>query len=151
MFVAGNRPGLGHIVYAEAGRLMAVPFDAVRRVVKGGAIPIVENVDMRPNGDWASYSMSSTGTLVFREGTLHELVSIDSGSGAVRLFNEPAPVRAPAFVAGWQTSRDGNSGLAAPDLDARHRARCAHATDDGVNRQSQLRLGAGRSPRSSTR
>ena len=83
-FVAGDEPGFGHVVYAEAGRLMALPFDATRRVVKGSAVPIVENVAMRPNGDRADYTVSTTGTLVFREGSLHELVSIDRGSGAVR-------------------------------------------------------------------
>jgi serine/threonine-protein kinase len=83
-FLAGRAPGLGHIVYAEAGRLMALPFDAKRRVVKGSAVPIVENVAMRPNGDAASYAVSPSGTLVFREGTLRELVSIDRGSGAIR-------------------------------------------------------------------
>jgi dipeptidyl aminopeptidase/acylaminoacyl peptidase len=83
-FVAGHEPGFGHIVYAEAGRLMALPFDATRRVVKGGAVPIVENVAMRPNGDWADYAVSPAGSLVFREGTLHELVSIDRGSGVIR-------------------------------------------------------------------
>jgi WD40 repeat protein len=83
-FVAGDEPGFGHVVYAESGRLMALPFDAARRIVKGGAVPIVENVAMRGNGDLADYTVSSTGTLVFRDGSLHELVSIDRGSGAVR-------------------------------------------------------------------
>ena len=86
-FVPSDRPGFGHIVYAEAGRLMALPFDVARRVVKGGAVPIVENVDMRPNNDSANYTISTTGTLVFREGSLHELVSIDRSNGAVRPFS----------------------------------------------------------------
>ena len=83
-FVPGDEPGFGHVVYGDAGRLMALPFDAARRVVKGGAAPIIENVAMRPNGDLADYTVSSTGTLVFRDGSLHELVSIDRGSGAIR-------------------------------------------------------------------
>src|SRR6185436_6756133 len=83
-FVAGDTRGFGHIVYGESGRLMALPFDAARRLVKGAAVPIVENVAMRGNGDLADYTVSSTGTLVFRDGSLHELVSIDRGSGAVR-------------------------------------------------------------------
>jgi Tol biopolymer transport system component len=83
-FVAGHEPGFGHIVYAEAGRLMALPFDTGRRVGTGAAVPIVENVAMRPNGDAAHYGISPAGTLVFREGSLHELVSIDRGSGAIR-------------------------------------------------------------------
>jgi Tol biopolymer transport system component len=52
--------------------------------VKGGAVPIVENVAMRPNGDAANYAVSAAGALVFREGTLHELVSIERGTGAIR-------------------------------------------------------------------
>ena len=50
----------------------------------GAAVPIVENVAMRANGDLADYGLSTTGTLVFRQGALHELVSIDRDSGAVR-------------------------------------------------------------------
>jgi hypothetical protein len=40
-FIPSTRSGVGHIVFGEAGRLMAVPFDAMRREVKGGAVPIV--------------------------------------------------------------------------------------------------------------
>jgi hypothetical protein len=83
-FVPGDRPGFGHVVYADAGRLMAVPFDAGRRIVKGAAVPIVENVAMRPNGDFANYAVSSTGALVFRKGSRYELVSIDRANAAVR-------------------------------------------------------------------
>ena len=83
-FVAGDDPSVGHVVYAESGRLMALPFDAARRIVKGSAVPIVESVAMRGNGDLADYTVSTTGTLVFREGSQHELVSIERGSGAVR-------------------------------------------------------------------
>jgi Tol biopolymer transport system component len=83
-FVDGNAPGVGHVVYATAGRLVAVPFDANQRMVMGAAVPIVENVEMRANGDLADYALSTTGTLVFRQGALHELVSIDRDSGAVR-------------------------------------------------------------------
>jgi hypothetical protein len=83
-FVAGDAPGVGHVVYAAAGRLVAVPFDATRRMVKGAAVPIVENVAMRANLDFADYAVSSTGTLVFREAGLHELVSIERSNGAIR-------------------------------------------------------------------
>ena len=47
-------------------------------------MPIVENVAMRANGDLADYAWSTSGTLVFREGSLHELVWVDRASGAVR-------------------------------------------------------------------
>jgi hypothetical protein len=36
------------------------------------------------NGAWADYTVSSTRTLVLRDGSLHELVSIDRGNGAIR-------------------------------------------------------------------
>jgi Tol biopolymer transport system component/tRNA A-37 threonylcarbamoyl transferase component Bud32 len=83
-FVEGDAPGVGHVVYAASGRLLAVPFDAGRRVVKGGAVPIVENVAMRANGDLADYAVSATGTLVFREAALHELVGIDRNTAAIQ-------------------------------------------------------------------
>ena len=83
-FVAGDEPGVGHIVYAAGGRLMALPFDGGRPVAKGTAVPILENVAMRSNGDFANYAISATGTLVFREGALHELVSIDRDTRAIR-------------------------------------------------------------------
>jgi dipeptidyl aminopeptidase/acylaminoacyl peptidase len=83
-FVAGDERGRGHIVYGDAGRLMALPFDAIARVAKGGAVPIVENVAMRANGDLADYTVSSTGTLVFRDASLSELVSVDRETKAVR-------------------------------------------------------------------
>jgi serine/threonine protein kinase/Tol biopolymer transport system component len=83
-FVGGDSPGVGHVVYAAAGRLLAVPFDTAKRQVTGAAVPIVENVEMRANGDLADYSLSTAGTLVFREGALNELVSIDRDSGVAR-------------------------------------------------------------------
>ena len=83
-FVAGDKPGVGHIVYGDGGRLMALPFDASQRVAKGTAVPILENVAMRSNGDFADYAVSATGTLVFREGALHELVSIDRDTRTIR-------------------------------------------------------------------
>jgi serine/threonine-protein kinase len=56
-FVAGDSPGVGHVVYAAGGRLVAVPFDANQRTVTGSAVPIVENVEMRANGDLADYAL----------------------------------------------------------------------------------------------
>ena len=76
-FVARSEGGIGHIVYGHGGRLMAVPFDSMRRVVLGGPAPVVENVAMRPNGDGAEYRVARNGTLIFREATLHELVWVD--------------------------------------------------------------------------
>jgi serine/threonine-protein kinase len=83
-FVAGRDAGHSHVVYAESGRLIVVAFNVDTLALEGTAVPLVENVAMRPNGDAAQYAVSDAGTLVFREGTMHELVSVDRTSGAVR-------------------------------------------------------------------
>jgi serine/threonine-protein kinase len=83
-FIAAEGGDIGHIVFGRGGRLMAVPFDARRRVVLGSAVPVVENVAMRPNGDWAAYSVAGNGLLIYREATLHELVWVERGSQSVR-------------------------------------------------------------------
>jgi Tol biopolymer transport system component len=59
----------GHLIYAQAGNLVAVPFDARRLEVSGAAVPVVEGV-LQPTGSGAAaYSFSSTGTLAYVSGT----------------------------------------------------------------------------------
>jgi Tol biopolymer transport system component len=58
----------GHLVYAQAGNLMAVPFDLQRLSVTGAAVPVVEGV-LRPNTGAAQYSFSATGSLVYVPGS----------------------------------------------------------------------------------
>jgi serine/threonine protein kinase/Tol biopolymer transport system component len=58
----------GHLVYLQAGNLMAVPFDPERLAVTGSAIPAVEGVLQSPFSGAAQYSFSSTGTLVYVPG-----------------------------------------------------------------------------------
>jgi Tol biopolymer transport system component len=58
----------GHLVYAQAGSLMAVPFDAQRLAVTGAAVPVVENVSHAPTAGAAQYSISTTGSLVYVPG-----------------------------------------------------------------------------------
>jgi len=60
----------GHIVYSQAGTLIAVPFDPQKLRVTGAAIPVVEGVQQSiTNGD-AQYSFSNTGSLAYIPGTL---------------------------------------------------------------------------------
>jgi hypothetical protein len=84
IFIGTDGRGSGHVVFADAGRLMAIPFDGVRSAVIGPAVPILENVSMRPNGDRADFAVAA-GRLVYREGSLQELVWIDRGTGTVRM------------------------------------------------------------------
>ncbi|MEE8146276.1 MAG: protein kinase, partial [Longimicrobiales bacterium] len=58
----------GHILYADAsGGLWAVPFDANRREVLGGAVPIFDGLSVF-QGLFARFSVSRNGTLVYGAG-----------------------------------------------------------------------------------
>jgi eukaryotic-like serine/threonine-protein kinase len=58
----------GHLVYAQGGSLMAVPFDPKRLEVTGTAVPVVEGVLQSPVTGAAQYSISATGSLVYVKG-----------------------------------------------------------------------------------
>jgi Tol biopolymer transport system component len=58
----------GHLVYAQAGSLMAVPFDPRRLAITGVAVPVVEGVLQSPWSGAAQYSLSATGSLVYIPG-----------------------------------------------------------------------------------
>jgi Tol biopolymer transport system component len=69
-------------VYGYAGRLFAAPFDLPTLTTTGSAVPVIENVEMRPNGDAAQFSVSTDGTIVYREGAQAELVWVDRAGAA---------------------------------------------------------------------
>ena len=56
----------GHLLYAQAGTLMAVPFDAEKMEVTGSAVPMVEGVMQVVTG--AQYTVSDNGTLAYLPG-----------------------------------------------------------------------------------
>jgi eukaryotic-like serine/threonine-protein kinase len=60
----------GHLVYAQEGSLMAVPFDPQRLEVTGKAVPVVESVLQYPTTGDAQYNFSATGSLVYVSGGL---------------------------------------------------------------------------------
>jgi eukaryotic-like serine/threonine-protein kinase len=60
----------GHLVYAQGGSLVAVPFDAQRLELTGAAVPVVEGVLQSPVTGAAQYSMSTTGSLAYVSGGL---------------------------------------------------------------------------------
>jgi len=60
----------GHIVYARAGALLAVPFDVGRLQVTGPPVPVLEGVFMCPNNGAAHFSISDTGTLAYASGPI---------------------------------------------------------------------------------
>ena len=89
----------GHLIYVQAGTLMAAPFDAQRLELTGTAIPVVENVLQSALTGASQYTISDTGLLAYigggvqsarqaivwvsRNGTQHPL------TGTLRAFQSP--------------------------------------------------------------
>jgi serine/threonine-protein kinase len=63
---APNYLPTGHLIYAQGNTLFGIAFDANRRAVSGGPVPLVEGVRRSPTvvTDAAQYAVSATGTLV---------------------------------------------------------------------------------------
>jgi serine/threonine-protein kinase len=74
--------GGAFLVYARAGRLWAARFDTSRLAVDGAAEPVVDNVEMRPNGDGAQFAVSATGTLAYMEASSSELAWVNRSGEA---------------------------------------------------------------------
>jgi serine/threonine-protein kinase len=58
----------GHLVYAGAGGLLAVPFDLKRLEVGGPPVSILKGVSMQPDRGGAEFSLSSDGSLAYVPG-----------------------------------------------------------------------------------
>ncbi len=94
--IGGTRPyyaPTGHLTYAQAGTLMAVPFDAQRLAVTGSPVPVLEGVLESPASGVAQYSFSNTGSLVYLsgglQGTQRRLVWVDR-KGAEQPLSAPS-------------------------------------------------------------
>ncbi len=100
----------GHLLYADgAGGLWAVPFDARRGEVLGGAVPVFDGLTVL--GPSARYSVSRNGTLVYGTGG-----AAGAGTGGGRRLlvvdlegNEEPLVLAPRDLAEVKWSPDGQS------------------------------------------
>lgn len=55
----------GHIVFARAGSLLAVPFDLNRLEVTGSPVPVLDGVMTSPTTGAASFEVSENGTLAY--------------------------------------------------------------------------------------
>ena len=83
------------LVFARGGRLWAARLDVDRGAVIGSPQAVVDNVEMRANGDGAQYALAENGTLVYLEASQTQLVWVDrSGastpiSPALRRFAMP--------------------------------------------------------------
>jgi Tol biopolymer transport system component len=63
----------GHLVYAEGGRLLAVPFDPVRLRLTGTASSVLDGLHTSPTSGLAYFAVSNTGTLAYLSGREAEL------------------------------------------------------------------------------
>jgi eukaryotic-like serine/threonine-protein kinase len=69
----GNQPRYapsGHLVYAQSGSLMAVPFDIQRLTMTGPPAAVVMDVQQDRGTGVAQYSVSTTGSLVYVRGNV---------------------------------------------------------------------------------
>jgi Tol biopolymer transport system component len=55
----------GHLLYVVGSTLLAVPFDVAALEMRGGAVPLVEDVARSPDGVMAYFSVSNDGDLVY--------------------------------------------------------------------------------------
>ncbi len=102
LFEGGTFPrytSTGHIVFARAGALLAVPFDAARRVTVGDPRVVLQGVSTFGLAGTAQYAVSTSGALVYLPGGVEDvrqsLVWVDRqgreqpASVAVRGFETP--------------------------------------------------------------
>ena len=86
----------GHIVFARADALLAVPFDLERLEVTGPVAPVAERVQTYPATGAAQFAISASGTLVYVPGgastSLSSLVWVDR-----RGTETPIPGRPEAY------------------------------------------------------
>jgi WD40 repeat protein len=84
----------GHIVYATAGKLLAVPFDVERLEVSGSAFEVVDGIMMSRNTGAAHFSISKRGDLAYVQGGIEgdgrTLVWVDRAGKEDPLPLEPA-------------------------------------------------------------
>jgi len=94
--IGGSSPqyaSTGHLIYAQAGTLMAVPFDQKRLTLTNSPTPVLENIWQSPVYGMAQYSFSDTGSLIYLSGGLQgvqrKLVWVDR-KGVEQPLSAPA-------------------------------------------------------------
>jgi serine/threonine-protein kinase len=89
----------GHLVYARAGSLLAVPFDLSRLAVTGHPVQILDDVVTNPPTGAAFYALSNDGSLAYLRGgpvsAERKLVWVDREGNAKPLSEGPGAYVAP--------------------------------------------------------
>ena len=74
----------GHLVFGSGdGVLMAIPFDAKKREVRGGPVPVVSGIRIEEGFGFAQYATTPAGTLIFVPGQsqLHGRIALLRADG----------------------------------------------------------------------
>ena len=83
----------GHLVYARAGSLLAVAFDADSLEAQGVPVTVLEGVATSPNTGQAEYGLSRDGTLIYAPGDSwgddHRVVWVDRDGNVEPLIETP--------------------------------------------------------------
>ena len=74
----GRYVATGHLVYATAGIVFAVPMNLRRLEVTGGPVPVVEGVRRATTSGVAQFDLSSSGSLVYLPGPNSIAASVQS-------------------------------------------------------------------------
>jgi len=97
----------GHIVYARAGKLFAVPFDLGRREVTGAPMQVLDNVMMSQNTGAAHFAVSRRGDLAYVpggvEGGNRTLVWVDRSGKTENVPLDPASYLYPRLAPDGKT------------------------------------------------
>ena len=97
-YAAAPGGGPGYVVFLRGATLMAQPFDPVRLALGGEPVPVAEGVDSNALATYALFSVSDTGTLVYRLGVGSNLVPtwFDAQGTPAGTLGEPGEFANPA-------------------------------------------------------
>ena len=92
----------GHLIYARAGSLLAVPFDLAELDIKGAPVPLVQEVAMSLKDGSSEFALSSDGSLLYAPGGSwgvdHRVVWVDRTGRVEPILNDSARLRASRSV-----------------------------------------------------
>ncbi len=96
---AHGRYAAGQLLYAQAGRLLAVPFDPDAAAIRGTPSVVVDEVRYDPRNGGTHFAVSSEGVLLYGPGRAnppdHHLAWVDAAGRLTRLGGPPRAFREP--------------------------------------------------------
>jgi Tol biopolymer transport system component/tRNA A-37 threonylcarbamoyl transferase component Bud32 len=97
-YAASRDGGPGHLLFLSESTLMAQPFDPVKMELSGEPAAVAEGVDSFPQATGGLFSVSETGTLVYRGGGASRAVLtwFDAQGNPVGTLSEPGEYANPA-------------------------------------------------------